>query len=71
MDTHCVSIEVQVKDVGMRIRLEPDLREAFVQQCRLQNTCAAQVLREFMRAYVLSPAQQPKMANDVAVNEDR
>lgn len=41
-----------MKDAGMRIRVEPDLRAAFVQACRAQDVSAAQVLRAFMRAYV-------------------
>lgn len=48
----CIHLEHPMKDVGMRIRLEPELRKAFVHKCRLHNTCAAQVLREFMRSYV-------------------
>lgn len=40
------------KDSGMRIRVERDLREAFVQACRAQNRPAADVLREFMQACV-------------------
>ncbi|PTT63357.1 hypothetical protein DBR34_07050 [Stenotrophomonas sp. HMWF003] len=62
-----------MKDAGMRIRLEPELREAFVDKCRLQNTCAAQVLREFMRAYVFSQDQlsQSSVDNIAATIRDR
>lgn len=41
-----------MKDVGFRIRVQRDLREAFLEVCRAQDKPAAQVLREFMRAYV-------------------
>ncbi len=41
-----------MKDVGLRIRVQRDLREAFLKVCRAQDKPAAQVLREFMRAYV-------------------
>lgn len=41
-----------MKDVGFRIRVQRDLREAFLEVCRAQDRPAAQVLREFMRAYV-------------------
>ena len=41
-----------MKDVGLRIRVQRDLREAFLEVCRAQDKPAAQVLREFMRAYV-------------------
>ncbi|KZE31450.1 plasmid-related protein [Burkholderia multivorans] len=40
-----------IKDSGMRIRVEKDLREAFVQACRAQDRHASDVLRDFMRAF--------------------
>ena len=47
---------MKTKDCGMRIRVERELREDFVQACRAQNRVASDVLREFMRTYV---RQQP------------
>jgi len=41
-----------MKDVGLRIRIQRDLREAFLEACRAQDKPASQVLREFMREYV-------------------
>jgi hypothetical protein len=41
-----------MKDAGMRIRIEPELKDAFIQTCRDAHTPAAQVLRSFMREYV-------------------
>ena len=41
-----------MKDVGLRIRVQRDLREEFLEVCRAQDKPAAQVLREFMRGYV-------------------
>lgn len=41
-----------MKDVGLRIRVQRDLREAFLAACRSQDKPAAQVIREFMRNYV-------------------
>jgi hypothetical protein len=41
-----------MKDVGLRIRIQRDLREQFLEVCRAQDKPAAQVLREFMREYV-------------------
>ena len=40
------------KDVGLRIRVERNLRDLFLDTCRSQDKPAAQVLREFMRNYV-------------------
>jgi predicted DNA-binding protein len=40
------------KDSGLRIRVERELREKFLELCRAQDRPAAQVLREFMRTYV-------------------
>lgn len=41
-----------MKDVGLRIRVQRDLREQFLEACRAEDKPAAQVLREFMRDYV-------------------
>lgn len=41
-----------MKDVGMRIRVEPELREQFVDICKQKNVPAAQVIRNFMRKYI-------------------
>jgi hypothetical protein len=39
------------KDSGMRIRVEKELRDAFVLACRAQDRAAADVLRDFMRVF--------------------
>ena len=39
------------KDCGMRIRIERDHRDAFVQACQSQGLVAAEVLRDFMRSF--------------------
>ena len=41
-----------MKDVGLRIRIQKELREQFLEACRAQDKPAAQVLREFMREFV-------------------
>lgn len=41
-----------MKDSGLRIRIERDLRERFLEICRQQDRPAAQVIREFMRVYI-------------------
>jgi hypothetical protein len=41
-----------MKNVGLRIRIDRDLREQFLKACQADDKPAAQVLREFMRAYV-------------------
>jgi len=45
-----------MKDVGFRIRVQRELREQFLEACRMQDKPAAQVLREFMREYVAKQA---------------
>ena len=42
-----------MKDSGLRIRVERELREQFLALCRQQDRPAAQVIREFMRAYII------------------
>ena len=39
------------KDVGLRIRVDQALRDAFTEACRSQDVAASEVLREFMRTY--------------------
>jgi predicted DNA-binding protein len=41
-----------MKDTGLRIRVERELRDEFLALCRKQDRPAAQVLREFMRDYI-------------------
>ena len=47
-----------MKEAGMRIRVEPELREEFTEACRRQHVPAAQVLREYMREFVRSQANK-------------
>lgn len=43
-----------MKESGLRIRIERQLRERCLATCREQDRPAAQVIREFMRAYFQS-----------------
>lgn len=43
---------MMTKDKGFRIRVDQDLREAFLAACHAADKPASQVLREFMREYV-------------------
>jgi len=52
--TLCSHGTATMKDAGLRIRLEPELRDEFIQTCHDKHVPAAQVLREFMRHYVQS-----------------
>jgi hypothetical protein len=52
---------LRTKDAGLRLRVERELRDEFVEVCRAQGQPAAQVLRDFMRQHVAktrSVAQQ-------------
>ena len=48
-----------MKDVGLRIRVQRDLREQFLDACRMQDKPASQVLREFMREYTTKHGKEP------------
>lgn len=41
-----------MKDAGIRIRVEKNLRSAFATACQAENKQASDVLRDFMKAYV-------------------
>lgn len=47
---------MSIKDSGMRIRVERELREAFVQACQAQGLVASEVLREFMQGFAAKHA---------------
>lgn len=42
---------MSAKDVGIRIRVEKELREAFQGACLAESRQASDVLREFMRSF--------------------
>jgi vacuolar-type H+-ATPase subunit C/Vma6 len=42
---------MSVKNVGIRIRVERELRDAFQQACAAENRQASDLLREFMRSF--------------------
>ena len=50
-----------IKDVGMRVRVERELRDAFVQTCQSQGLVAAEVLREFMRGFAAKHSTEQAM----------
>jgi hypothetical protein len=47
----CSTLAV-VKDAGIRIRVEKQLRSAFAAACQAEHKQASDVLREFMEAFV-------------------
>ena len=49
-----------LKDVGLRVRVQRDLRDRFLEVCRAEDKPAAQVIREFMREYVARYESAPK-----------
>ena len=48
---HVILRSMSSKDVGLRIRVERELREAFQGACLAENRSASEVLREFMQAF--------------------
>jgi hypothetical protein len=42
----------KLKESGLRIRVESQLREDFLRVCKKEDLTAAQVLRAFMRTYI-------------------
>ena len=54
-----------MKDAGLRIRVQKELREQFLAACQAQDKPAAQVLREFMRQYVKKHLEPDTEKNDL------
>ena len=42
----------KTKGAGLRLRVEREIRQEFVEACRAEGKTAAQVLREYMRDYI-------------------
>lgn len=59
-------MEIRVKESGLRIRVETQLREDFLRACKKDDLTAAQVLRAFMRSYVdrQRHGEQPDLFQD-------
>lgn len=45
------SLPMTSKDVGIRIRIEKELRDSFQGACDVENRSASEVLRDFMRSF--------------------
>lgn len=62
---------MNTKDAGMRIRVERELRDAFVQACQSQGLVAAEVLRNFMRSFAAKHSSEQAMLFGKADGERR
>lgn len=62
-------VDIQMKSAGFRIRVEPELRQAFVDACKANDRSAAQILRSFMKNYVEEAGAA--LQGDLFVAEDR
>lgn len=56
-----------MKDAGLRIRVQRELRQSFLEACAADDKPAAQVLREFMRMYV----EEHKAKIDIGANNNK
>jgi hypothetical protein len=52
-----------MKNSGLRIRVERELREKFLETCRAQDRPGVQVIREFMRVHVAGSNQANNHVN--------
>ena len=61
------SLPMTSKDVGIRIRVEKELRDSFQGACDVEDRNASEVLREFMRSFAeqrlggVQPSLFPKL----------
>lgn len=58
-----------MKDAGLRIRVQRELRQAFIEACKADDKSAAQVLREFMREYVSDRLDRAGRTSDVDASD--
>lgn len=40
------------KTAALRIRIDPELHQEFIEVCQKQDVSASQVLRQYMRSYI-------------------
>jgi len=71
MCIHWLHSMAMMKDSGLRIRVERELREKFLAACRKQDRPAAQVIREFMRTYVADTDQPNDDRQGQSVTNER
>jgi hypothetical protein len=57
------------KDVGLRVRVEREIRDDFLEACRAHDRPAAQVIREFMRDYVVRQAVENSSMSNLNVRK--
>ncbi len=53
------------KDVAFKIRIDEELRRAFVKACQVEDRPSAQVVREFMRGYMADRRRTESGLSDV------
>lgn len=66
---HWLHSGMATKDVGLRVRVERELRDDFLEACRAHDKPAAQVIREFMRAYVVRHAFENRPMSNSSVRK--
>lgn len=60
------------KEIGIRIRVNEQLRRDFTEACKSQDQTASQVLRSFMRSYVeeiLPDVRQPSLFGNPKIQD--
>ena len=53
-----------MSEAGIRVRIDPELRDKFILACRNNDLTASQVIRSYIREYVKSNLQQESKNND-------
>ena len=53
-----------MSEAGIRIRIDPKLRDKFILACKNNDLTASQVIRAYIREYVKSNLEQESKAND-------
>lgn len=62
---------LKTKDAGMRLRIEREIREEFVEVCHAEGKTAADVLRDYMRDYIerSRAAQRDLFGSDARISQ--
>jgi antitoxin component of RelBE/YafQ-DinJ toxin-antitoxin module len=62
-----------MKEAGLHVRIDEDLRKRFVEVCQKQDITASQVLRAFMRKFIEDhyAGRQQELFETMASNQSR
>lgn len=54
----CIDVKIKIVMSQLNIRIDEELKNAFIKKAKENNTSATELLIEYMKQYLISPAQK-------------